>query len=358
MSNLVYFLFFPIIFPFIAKIIWKHTINIKEMLLQIVILVLAVLFIYIAFYYGQTYDTEIWNGYIKSKERTHGQYTELYSCNCRTVGSGNNSRTECDTCSREHYTVSWDAYSTVGDIRFNHKDSLSRSVYSSADPESYINCVIGEPASLSHSYQNYIIASKNSLFNNTLEDIDFKGKIPNYPVVYDYYKINRVLNVDSKIPLSKVKELNFELNESLKQLGNQKQVNIIVILTEIDDTSYRYAVEDTWIGGKKNDVVIFIGLNENEITWADVMTFAKNIGNEELVVKLRDDIIHSQYFDTTKLHTIITDNIKKYYIRPTMKKFEYLKESIDIPFYAKIILIVLIIGGSIGLTIYFHINEV
>jgi len=61
--------------------------------------------------------------------------------------------------------------------------------------------------------------------------------------------------------------LNDSISGNLRTLGRKKQVNVIVVLTEIDDPSYKYSLEAKWLGGNKNDVIIVMGFDDHKITW-------------------------------------------------------------------------------------------
>lgn len=359
MEGLLILLLFPLAWPFLAKRIWNTTINWQEMVLQIFIVTIITTGVWQAGKYGQTEDTEIWNGQITAKSRDHGQYTESYDCNCHTTcsGSGNNRSCseECDTCYREHYTVTWAAKSTIGSITFEHLDRTSTSVYATPDPATYTNCKVGEPAAGERTYTNYVQAVPESLFHdnsNTAEQ--FKGQIPAYPRVYGFYKINRVLTVGTKIPESLVTSLNDGIGNELKTLGPAKQVNVIMILTEIDDPTYRYAIENAWLGGEKNDVVIFIGVDGTKITWADEMTWALNSGNELFHEVMVDGLKEIGSIDSPEVVPFIGKTIATKYDRPQMKDYAYLKDAIEPPTWVIVLAILLAIGGSIGLTVVFH----
>lgn len=352
MKGLLILLLFPLAWPFIAKRIWHTTINWQEMALQIGIVTLMTVLVWQAGKYGQMQDVEIWNGSVVSKERRHGHYISSYSCNCRTTSNGS---TECDTCYKDHYTVTWRAQTTVGDVTFAHRDSTSRSVYRLPDPLVYVRCTPGEPASIERSYVNYIKAVPESLFGHKKSAAKtFADSIPPYPRVYDFYKINRVVEVGAKLPESLRKKMNDELNTILKTLGAEKQMNIIVIATSIHDPNYRYALEDAWLGGKKNDVVLFFGLDGLKIIWTDVMTWALNSGNELLHVKMRDGLRSFQTIDSAAIVPFVAQIINDHFVRPKMKDFEYLKNEIDPPLWVIILAVIFAIGGSLTLTYVFH----
>lgn len=357
MESLLILLLFPMVWPFIAKRIWDTTINYQEMLLQLLIVTVLTAGVWQLGKYGQTSDVEIWNGKITAKDRTHGSYVRSYDCNCYTSCSGSGSSrsctTRCSTCYEDHYTVDWTADSTVGNFTFKSLDWTSKSVYKQPDPQLYKQCKVGEPASIEHIYTNYIQAVPESLFNSANNTTQFQN-IPNYPSVYNHYKINRVLNVGSKVPANTIKQLNTMFNNELRTLGKQKEVNIIVILTGILDPSYRYAVETKWLGGKKNDVVVFIGTDGKKIIWADAMTWALNTGNELFQVKMRDGLQEIGTIDPKKIVSFVTQTIKTTYDRPHAEDYKYLEDAIEPPTWVIILSIIIAIGGSIGLTFWFH----
>lgn len=362
METFLLLLLFPLAWPFVAKRIWHHTINWTEMVIQMVLVSLLVTVVYQCGKFGQTSDTEIWNGYVQSKDRVHDHYVESYSCNCTTTCSGsgsNQSCTEtCQTCYEDHYTVKWWAKTTVGNVTFEYLDRTTKRVYKEPDPASYVRCKVGEPASIVHSYTNYVQAVPQSLFNDDSAIDTYAAMVPAYPRVYDHYRINRVLNVGSSIDAKTISGINEALNISLKTLGNQKQVNVVVILTSITDPSYRYAVERKWLGGEKNDVIVLVGLDGTEVIWTDVITWALNKGNELFHVKLRDSILDMKTFDADKFTGVVIGAISAHYDRPEMKDFEYLKSAIEPPTWVLILSIIISIGGSLGLSVVFHYKEV
>jgi hypothetical protein len=360
-EKILILLAFPLVWPFVAQRIWHTKINVTEMVINIVLITALSFGVWELGKYEQLSDTEIWNGSVTTKNREHGYYVTTYSCNCRETCSGsgeNRSCTQtCDTCYEDHYTVTWTAGTTVGNVTFDKKDSTWRSVYNSPDPSAYKRCIIGEPASIEHDYKNYVQAVPQSLFS-TVSTGEFKEKIPKYPRVYDFYHINRVLSADAKVSQDIITEIQRGIDEALKTLGYKKQVNIITILTEIDDPAYRYAVENAWLGGEKNDVVIFVGLNNTEITWTDVMTWALNKGNELFHVRMRDSLKNLKILDPKTFTPTVINVVSKHYDRPEMKQFEYLEEEVEPPIWVVVLAVVIAIGGSIGLSIFFLRNEV
>ena len=361
MSMLIWLLIFPIAWPFIAKAIWPKVLNWAEVGWNVGIVVVLVTIVFACGRMSQMSDTEIWNGQVTAKHRDHGSYIESYSCHCYTTCSGSGSKRSCSehcqTCYRDHYTVHWYLNSTLGDIGIQSLDWTSRSVYNEPDPRAYVKAFVGEECSEEHSYDNYVRAVPSSLFGTVsqMTQQKFAAVIPAYPRVYDIYHIQRVLNVKSTVSADTIDQFNYELNQSLTTLSAEKQVNVIVIVTGILDPMYRYAVENNWLGGKKNDAVVFIGTGDGKkIDWVDVMTWGLNKGNGVFRSELKDNITAIGVVDPTKLVGTIHDTIKAKFTRPHMKDFEYLKKEIVPPTWVIWFAFILSVVGSLGISFMFY----
>lgn len=286
--------------------------------------VISVGIISLAFFLGKghkTADTEIWNGRITAKTRIHDDYVESYSCNCSTDSKG---QSKCSTCHRTHYTVKWAAQSTIGSFSIKSLDELDDDVYKSPDPAFYKTIRIGESCSKTHGYTNYIKAVPESLFHFDVKALEqqFKGMIPPYPMsVYSRWRIDRVLPV--KIAVPNINEWNNKLADGLKDLGNRKQVNAVIVLANTPDEMYAYALQSAWLNGKKNDVVLIIGSTEfpKQAQWTKVLAFSKN---ELFAVKLEDDIRALETLEVDTVLAALTSNIDKYYERKPMADYAYL----------------------------------
>lgn len=359
MENFLFLLLFPFVWFIFAKHKWNMTISYPEMFIGIGVISTIVVSLYAGGMYMNMSDTEIWNGEILSKKRVHDEYERSYDCMCVTVSCGKDCTTQsCQTCYEDHYTVSWDAKSTIGGFNFGYKDSTSSSVYMSPDPALYTKCKVGDPASTERSYTNYVGALPDSLFNTSMENDVYASKIPTYPRVNSIYQINRVID---KVGLGvKAKELDKALDEELKTLGKTHQVNIIVILTDVLDPMYRHSVENAWVGGKKNDVVVFFGIDKKtkEIQWSDVMTWALNSGNEIFNVTLKDELAEFKTIEPLAITSVITKNIVTLYDRPHMSDYEYLKDDISPPDWLLGIAYFISIFGTLGFSYFLHRKQV
>jgi hypothetical protein len=287
------------------------------------------------FYIGvvsKTDDVQILNGEVTSKERIHDTYTESYQCNCRTVysGSGNNrtSREECDTCYRTHYTVDWGCKTTIGPVTISHEDSTNDNVYDLPDPPRYLIIQKGDPVSKSESYTNWIRAVPDSIFKplQTAQVTKYAGKIPPYPEqIYDIYRIDRVFGVGISIP--DIKEWNSKLSNALRTMGPVKQANAIVVLTSEPDAMYAEALRDSWVNGKKNDIVVVMGISsfDRPANWVKILALTKeNI----FQVHLRDRLMDLPNITSDNVINTLQDETMKTFKRKRMKEFEYLKNEI------------------------------
>lgn len=342
--------------PWVAKLIWPHRIKWVEVGITLVASTAVILIMWFSGTAGMIHDREIWNGEITNKTRTHGHYLRPYSCRCRNVCSGSgSSRTcsqHCDTCYENRYTVSWVAHSNIENFTIQHLDSSWRSVYNTPDPGRYTQIKIGDPCSISKSFVNYVKAVPESLFHaNPLLVQKYKNMIPAYPgKIYDYYKVNRVLAVGFNLPEADTWQL--ALANTLRKLGPQKQLNAIVVFVKGADPDYQQQLEASWIGGKKNDVIIIVGVNTwPNIDWVAVSSWSKS---ELFKVQLRDDIKALNTIDQMKMMSLLETHAFKGFQRRNMEEFAYLKDEIDPPDWVIILAVILSILVSLGASYYFY----
>uniref|UniRef100_A0AAU8KWS3 Uncharacterized protein n=1 Tax=Serratia phage Kevin TaxID=3161161 RepID=A0AAU8KWS3_9CAUD len=271
-------------------------------------------------------DVEVLNGKVLSKSRERVSCEHSYECNCYYVetcsGSGTSrscTRTRhCSTCYEHSYDVDWDVQTSVGTITINRIDRQGL-----GQPPRWTNVVLGEPVSRSHSYSNYILGNRDSLFAKNKEFGEkFKDLIPEYPEVYDYYRFNRVLNLTGAY-LPTV-YWNSVLNDELKTLGPARQVNIILVVTKDQPAEFFNGLIYNWAGGKKNDVIVVVNVDgAQNITWVRSTSFADGMDNMELHHRIEDKLL-GQGMGVAVLKDI-TNGIAVGFNRVSMEKMEYLK---------------------------------
>lgn len=301
-------------------------------------------------YYSNVSDTEVWNGRIVKKEKNEVHCEHSYSCNCHEscTGSGSNRSCSqvCDTCYRHFEDYDWDIYTS------NHEEiTISRvDDQGKQEPPRWSKAELGEPTAVEHDYVSYIKASPDSLFRRQGLKEKYQAKLPKYPEVSDYYRINRFISL---IPNQDHKKWNNGLNEINGDLGARKQANVLVVLTN-EGPEYFYALEEHWLGGKKNDIVLVIGMNEAAPAWANVMAWTTS---EIFKVKLRDQVMELKEISPEAVLPILVSNVDTYFQRKPMSDFAYLKASIKPSILQWVLSLLIGFGVSGGLAWYFHHNE-
>ena len=294
---------------------------------------------------SKTWDTEIWNGQVVSKQRVHDSYQRSYECNCTssTDSKGNTTRS-CQTCYEDHYTVEWSCNTTVGPYQIKKLDETSRRVYRARDPDRYTSIKEGDPVAKTHTYTNYIQAVPSSLFSPAPTDLkkQFAKLIPKYPdEVYDFYNINRFITPGWSI--ADASAWNQDISNGLRERGPRKQVNVIVVVAKTSDPNYEYALRDAWEGVNKNDVVLLIGSAEYpKIDFVRVISWTKN---ETFKIELRDSVMEKGTIDRSIVEMTMKQ-IDKNFERRHMSEFAYLDAEIDPPGWLVITLIFLVLAGA------------
>ncbi len=357
METLALLLVAPLVWPFIAKAIWKHELTLPEMAANIAVGVLIVVSGFFLSRYAAAYDIEILNGQVTSKAREQVSCEHDYKCRCRQVctGTGKNRSCseQCDTCYEHSYDYDWMLRTTVGSIEVNRVDRQG-----TTEPPRFSRAQAGDPVAKSNSYTNYIKAAPDSLFN-TLADqkalSQFAGKVPAYPAnIYDYHYLDRVLALGVNVP--DVASWNRKLAEALRQLGPTRQVNIVLVLTAERDPQFADAIRAAWLGGKKNDVVVVLGVGENlAIDWARVVSWTDN---ELFKVQLRDELAELKTLERDAVLELITKHVAAGFKRKPMADFEYLKDRVAPPMWLALLLAALGLVASIVTSVVLSRNMV
>jgi len=343
------FISVPLLIAIVGYLVSKE-ISVKEMAVIVGVLA-AVAGISVAVcYYGNTTDHEVWNGTVTSKKRETVSCSHSYSCNCRSCNCDKDGRcsTCCDTCYEHFHDYDWDVYTSNGETV-----TIDRVDRQGVDqPPRWTAVRIGEPTTLPHRFTNYIKGSPGTLFRNSGQAAKFKGQLPQYPKVYDYFRMDRL--IDDSGTVSNPASWNTSLSEINGRIGSAKQVNAMVIVTR-HPREFFYALEESWIGGKKNDAILVIGVDaDSKPAWTEVMAWVKDEGFK---VKLKEDALNLPKVEREAILAVFEKNIVASYQRKPMHDFEYLKASI-VPSTLQWVLVLLISSLiSFGLVWYFHNND-
>ena len=308
--------------------------------------------------FGALQDTEVWNGHVTSLQtvKKDCQYPGWYDysdsfCtneNTREVYS-HTEYYECgttkspQTCSRDVYDTEY-SYDYPWEKKYYVNSTLKQFMIRRVDdrgakvPPRYTSTQVGDPVSITKSYTNYLKAADMSILNpqNIAVSEQELALVPSYPIgIYDYYKINRFVQVGSKIPAAEVAKWNSGISEVAKVVGPVKQANPVIVVT--DQPQYiRYAIERKWNGGKKNDIIVLIGVDGDKVEWVDVITFLSNTGNEFMTRQLQTMITEVGTLDRDAILNITQKTIIEKFDRKPMQSVEYLKDEFEPPLWVKI----------------------
>lgn len=320
-------------FYFLRTITWK------EFLLQVGACCLLIVACFFIAQWGALRDTEYLNGTVTKKAKG----TEK-CCHCRQQCVSRNKDGACtahvEICnhSQDYW---WSLKTTVGTIGVDDCSSSNKA------PKIWRNAVVGEPATVSSGYTNYLLADKDSIIRKDL-DSKFTKQIPKYPGVHSLYKRNPVITSGVKIPNGWQKTF-AEMNS---RLGAKKEVDVVVLLTKVSDPTYAEAVESKWLFGPKNSFTVVIGTDGNTVTWARGVTLSKV---EELKILIRDDL---QGKTLSEVPGIVNDLVSKHFKRTPMSNYEYLDKSTSLSTGWMWFLYIMAILISGGITVMMHVNDV
>lgn len=299
--------------------------------------------------YEQGRDVQILNGEVTRKYSEEVSCRHSYSCNCVTSCSGSGSSrscsTVCQTCYEHGYDVDWIVQSNIGNSDIDTVDRQGLK-----EPPRWSAVKIGEPYSRENGYYNYIKASPFTIFNKS--QIDESVGVPNYVRVYDYYRINRVINFGTQ---HDTKELNTLLNETMKKLGPIKKVNLVVVLHN-KGSSFAETLKAKHLGGKINDVYVVLDVDkEGLFNSVAVFSWSKlDIVN----VKLRDDLLDIGKLDAVLINEAVKKNLSLHFTPRSIEDFKYLEDDVEMPEW--IVWFAMIFGllFPFGAAIVAHKNEI
>lgn len=360
---------------FPEKFIWS------EVVIQLAGSAIIIFLSYCLFFYTSSNidDREIWNGYVVRATYEEG-WTEEYDCSYTTTDGEGHVTHHHRTCTRrvppawgikasmgEKFWVSKDVYSNYLQ-RFNNEKKISNKHYaqvSKGDGRTFAVEYDGHPekivpAAIEHNFVNYLKGSQ-SIRKRQGSAKGYEKFVRPYPQVFNGnfgpVEINRAIIAggDSEPEINEwARKAGIELNAVAAKLGQIKEVNPILYLVK-SDQNFIHALEEAWVFGKKNDVVVVIGTNKfPNIDWCSVMSWTDA---EEFKVSLSSKV--QSLKDLTKVtetgHYQIISFIEQEISKPferggfkrkETKELEYLISDIKLPIWSQIV--IFIISGALS----------
>lgn len=291
-------------------------------------------------------------GRVAEKHSEHVSCEHSYDCNCHQACSGTGSSRscseQCDTCYEHLYDVDW----VVTTSNEEHIDIDRADRQGLRTPARWEATRVGEPTAVVHSYDNYVKGAPGTLFRRQGEGASTGIRYPQ--AVYDYYRYDRLVTQD--VTVRDVASWDQALAELDADVGRTKQANALVVLVKDEPEAWYYRLEEEWVGGKKNDVVLVASVDaEMHPQWAHVMCWTTN---ELFKVKLRDDVMAHPVLTKDAVVDDMRTNVVSYFERKPMHDFEYLKAEITPTTTEWAISLILGLVAAVGLAILFHTQDV
>jgi hypothetical protein len=308
-------------------------------------------------YWRNTHDVEHINGVVTAKRMERVSCRHPYCCrwceSCTTDSKGHQSCHEycCQTCYDHPYDQDWNVYSNVN--RSWSIDTLDRQGL--REPPRWTSTQVGEPVTWVHSYENYVKAAPGTLFKRDNREDEKRFKLPEERVeAHDYWHTDQLVQVG--IDLADAFMWNRDIERVNGYVGPLKQANLVVVVVRDQPRDYFEALRAKWMGGKKNDVVLVIGVDaEQQIVWADVMAWSYN---ELIRVEMRDSLVALGRLDREKVIALAQDNIVRNFDRKHMKDFKYLTASFAPTGTQYVVCLLIGVLLSIGLGVLFYTQDI
>lgn len=221
------------------------------------------------------------------------------------------------------------------------------------DGDAYVSYFDNKPehaevASYTSSFDNKVIVAKETFH---LKEIDDSTAIKNglhfYPKTYDYYKQQSFLGFKNSGPYEdKFQYLNATLNK-------QKNCHFWYLAFYNKPINISYLQEHFWSGGKDNEVVVCVGLDENDnLQWVRSFSWTNN---KRVNVEFREEIMELKTLDYNKLYNITNKTITSYYKKKNFHDYDYISVEPNKTEFIVCLIITLIV--TFGVNYYCYHNE-
>lgn len=338
--NLLFYIL-TLLLPLILLTYMKYKLNKKLTLFEVIFGIFFFTSAATGIYYSnvnhQLYDYHVLNGEITKKVRREVPCEHSYRCNCRTQGGTE----RCHTCYKHSHDWDWVLLTTAGEAKVYRIDSRGLRT-----PPNWKKAYLSEPATIFKPFTNYVNANPAYIFDHEKYNADkhFDDMIPSYPLYFQNdYAYNHIISINHDI--QELPEWNQRLAEMLKTLGPLKQVNILIVIVDVADPDYKYALEKAWLRGKPHDVIIVIGSTHlPAIDWLDIISWSPST---EFRNDLRQELNALKNLDIDSVLTAAKKHILASYQPFNMDEYKFLLWYTKLEPYTIIVVLIIVIAGPI-----------
>jgi len=209
-----------------------------------------------------------------------------------------------------------------------------------------------EPVVTKHSYKNKIKASDYTVFNY----INISKEKADSLNLYDYPEFNNNYFTYPSMLGWNNKNVQREWQKINGALGYDKQIRIWILIHHTTNENIGFLQECYWVGGNKNELVINIGVdNNNNIVWNHIFTWSTSQGMVSTI---------KQYINGKKLNekdmldiaNFTKNQVNKHWERLEFKQFDYL--TVNPPIWAIVLAYIFTLIICILLSIYVIKNNI
>lgn len=332
----------------VCHILWHKTYTLNELGVQALVTSLIIIFITYIINFSAVFDTKFVHGVVESKNhedrncRSTWQKYEDGWCEVHMIKV--ESERVCNLEGKCHYEPvtyykpiyswerKWYVKTTFGSYKIDRVDRQGVNM-----PPRYEVVQIGDPATKTEYFKNYIAAAADTLFkynDDVYKDINIERL-----GVEDYYNINQFYFDGVEITQEQYKKYNRELSKINSSFKNG--ANVVIYMTD-KPSEFASSLQVKWQGFKINDVVIILGLDKSTGKYQNVSVFSWT-ESVSVEILLKTHLSQSGIANIEEDMKYIKETVNDLYVEPKDVKFEYLKSDIPLPIWAHVLLTIIIL---------------
>jgi len=339
---------FAIFAPFVMRFLFPHRVLWREVAASIALSIVFSVVCSLVVIYGGSLNTEILNGKVTNKAQEQVSCEHSYQ-----VCSGSGENRVCTTYYEHSYDYDWVVHTTVGEIVIDRVDRQG-----TKEPPRFSKVKIGEHAAVSNTYVDYLKGIESSLLYRKNHKIvkEYERLIPSYPRVFDYYRTRPVIFSGISVDNAERKMYNDAMHDVLKEIGNSKQVNIIVVIVDSENPEFAEYLRNDWHNGRKNDQIVVIGAPEYpKVEWSYSFGWSKK---QDVNPSIDYDVTRLEHLSPEALAETVKTNVVKHFKRRPMEEFKsYLWET-EIELWKFVLVFFLQIAFNAGLSYWWYRNDI